>query len=207
MAKKNYREIQLEYRRRSAFSSTSAGKRWGDLKPEPVPDILERLSMPIAGGCWKWLGQHDRKGYAKIMYRTRPGKRLTRKTATVAWELANAMEVPIGLEISHTCSNEWCVNPDHLVAETHSENIRRRKPWRVVLNCKHCGQPKVWVKNANAPYGREWACPPCRTERAAQWRKKTNYSYSEYRERNKDRINAQRRARRNRARLEGRKVT
>lgn len=34
--------------------------------------------------------------------------------------------IPEGLEIDHVCRNKQCVNPLHLEAVTHNENIRRR---------------------------------------------------------------------------------
>ena len=34
--------------------------------------------------------------------------------------------IPAGLEIDHLCKNKLCINPDHLEAVTHAENMRRR---------------------------------------------------------------------------------
>ena len=35
-------------------------------------------------------------------------------------------KVPDGKEIDHACSNKWCLNPNHLIAVTHSENQSNR---------------------------------------------------------------------------------
>jgi len=34
-------------------------------------------------------------------------------------------EIPQGLELDHLCKAKSCVNPDHLEAVTHKENMRR----------------------------------------------------------------------------------
>jgi len=139
---------------------------------ESVAEMLERLSIAEPNsGCHLWLGKVGAHGYAYCAYRL-DGKRFHRKAATVAYELAKG-RVPPGLEISHTCANVLCVNPDHLLAETHSENIRRRPRYRFVLNCPHCGEPKEFVtsRSKKGEEG-EWVCRPCRARRAAEWRAK-----------------------------------
>lgn len=164
---------------------------------ETIAQVMERLSGPISeSGCIPWLGKIGTGGYAYVLYREGQ-KRLTRKAATVALELAGRPR-PEGLEVSHTCANPACVNPEHLLWETHGENLARRewspKGQRYVIDCKHCGQPKEQVISGDRM---EWICKPCRAKRAEKWREQTGYDFNKYRAENKDRINAQRRARRN----------
>lgn len=129
--------------------------------PEPVAEIMERLSMPIPEcGCYAWLGKHGTGGYPYVNYRIGPQQRLTRKAATVALELSGSPR-PKGLEAGHTCLMEWCVNPDHLRWITHSQNLSERKPFsRFKGNvCKrgHLLPPKS-ERNKNG------ACPICYRE-------------------------------------------
>jgi hypothetical protein len=122
-------------------------------------ETLDRLSMPITEcGCHAWLGKIGTGGYAYMSYYTTPGKRVHRKAATVAWELANARERPEGLEIDHIaqCRMPWCVNPDHLRLATRSENSLNRAPYRYIENCVHCGEPKKFYADWVKP---EWRCP------------------------------------------------
>ena len=109
------------------------------MAPPKVPlDVrFEKWTRKTETGCWEWLGKRDRKGYAHIKHDGRD-----RKAATVAYEWKNG-PVPKGLEVSHTCPHGGlfarCVNPDHLVAETHGENLRRRR--RYVRKMAKCGHP------------------------------------------------------------------
>jgi hypothetical protein len=129
---------------------------------------LARLSVPIPEcGCWAWLGKIGVHGYADMSYRIGPQKRVTRRAAKVAWELDNATEFPTHLELDHICHSRWCVNPDHLRAVTHSENIRSRRPFK---------QTRDFCKNghllANAPRASNGACLICTRQREKEWRVK-----------------------------------
>lgn len=124
-------------------------------EPEPVAEIMERLSVPIPEcGCHAWLGKIGTGGYAYVVYRE-DGKRLTRKAATVAFELAGKPR-PDDLEVDHWCRARWCVNPDHMRYATRSENSLNRAPYRWVHNCPHCGKAKVYKAEWSKP---GWYCP------------------------------------------------
>jgi hypothetical protein len=165
------------------------------MAPPKVPlDVrFEKWTRKTETGCWEWLGKRDRKGYAHIKHDGRD-----RKAATVAYEWKNG-PVPKGLEISHTCPHGGlfarCVNPDHLVAETHSANLKRRRPFsRFRGNLCKRGHPLPPMEKRN----KNGSCPECFAEYQAKWKTENPGYNAAYREANKDRINAQRRLRRSR---------
>jgi hypothetical protein len=73
-------------------------------------------------GCWLWTAYVNERGYAK--YRISPR---SVRAHRVAYEALVGV-VPDGLELDHRCHVRHCVNPEHLRAVTHSQNLSNRLP-------------------------------------------------------------------------------
>lgn len=70
--------------------------------------------------CWVWIAAMNGVGYGQF----RRGKRHGAMAHRFSYEWAKGT-IPDGFDVDHLCRNPSCVNPDHLEAVTHRENILR----------------------------------------------------------------------------------
>lgn len=87
----------------------------------PLQERLLKYSQPDAAtGCRLWTGKLTKGGYGRLWYEGRP---------QIAHRLAYAAargEIGSQLLLSHTCGRLECINPDHLIRVTRSENSKAR---------------------------------------------------------------------------------
>src|SRR3990167_6627220 len=103
---------------------------------------MARLSQPLTKrfwkkvhktpSCWIWTGRttiRDRKRPNASRYTYGVFDLSWRPTrATVAHRVAYSFtkgSIPNGMQLDHLCRNTLCVNPEHLEAVTHKENLLR----------------------------------------------------------------------------------
>lgn len=99
-------------------------------KGTPLADRIQFHSIVDEHGCWIWQRKLDISGYARLTITADDGSQRSTPAHRASYE-AFVGPIPDGLTIDHLCRVTRCVNPAHLEAVTHAENVRRGLGWKV----------------------------------------------------------------------------
>ena len=139
-------------------------------KPRPVRPAVERFwdHVEKTTECWLWTGK-TADGYGQFG--------LGRRIQGLIYAHRFAYEqrhgpIPEGLELDHLCRVRHCVNPAHLEAVTHRENILRGEGHNAVIHrAGQCGSGHSYTpENGYRSQNGKWQCRTCNTIRARRYR-------------------------------------
>lgn len=135
---------------------------------------------PLAGPCWLWTGSLNDRGYA--VFRLSPNRLVY--AHIWAWEQANGLTAPPGMQIDHICHDytrctsasaclhRHCVNPAHLRCVTAAENnLRSGSPPAINARKTACdsGHPLSGDNLYLHPQRGTRHCRECQRIRAREW--------------------------------------
>jgi hypothetical protein len=127
------------------------GRFWSKVQPVPVT------------GCWLWTAADNGKGYGifKAGLSSAPRSGLVYVHRLAFERLVS--RIPPGVEIDHLCRVRECVNPCHLEAVTHRENVLRgTSPVAAQVLQTHCKRGHEFTNENTYWQGRKRSCRICR---------------------------------------------
>lgn len=138
------------------------------LTGQDLLDLEKRFQKKIdkVNGCWLWLATINNSGYGQFSV---DGKLYL--AHRVSYELYKG-PIPGELVVDHLCSVRHCVNPDHLEAISHLENVRRGNGDYLKYKT-HCKKGHEFsTENTYICKNGKRHCRTCSRERMAERRKK-----------------------------------
>ena len=127
--------------------------------PRPSLEMKFWKHVQTTEGCWNWMGT-KRSGYGRLSV---AGRWIA--AHRLSYQLLKG-EIPSDKELDHLCHNPSCVNPEHLEAVTHGENlIRGNTINRKNAQKTHCPRGHLLAGKNLLPSKEGWRqCRTCHNE-------------------------------------------
>ena len=128
-------------------------------KPNTIEDFWTRVKCLGPNECWLWTGESSTDSYGRFKMNMK-----YKSAHRFSYEEIIG-QIPDELEIDHLCRNRTCVNPMHLEAVAHHENIKRGETGIYSRSKTHCPKDHEYTYTNTRIYGgRRW-CRACNNER------------------------------------------
>lgn len=122
---------------------------------------MQYVALDDPAACWRWRGELNNKGYARIAVGVRNREQFSGKRRILVHRFFYEDmfgSVPEGLELDHLCRTRNCVNPWHLEPVTHLENSLRGTVGEYLRKRTHC---KFGHELERKSYSRQRVCVTC----------------------------------------------
>ena len=107
-------------------------KRTTDIMLTWPSRFVAKVSVDRKTGCWIWTGathspaRYPERKYGEFNLGRVNGKSRVINTHRFAYESVHGPLLNLRLDVDHKCRNSLCVNPWHLRAITHQDNLKLR---------------------------------------------------------------------------------
>lgn len=122
--------------------------------------FFSHVTRVLPSDCWIWTGSRAGRN---LTYGSYAGKGSAHRASYRIF----VGPVPDGHDVDHLCGVHLCVNPAHLEAVTHEENMRRR--FSKMTHCKNGHEFTPENLYENAP---QRACKTCKRAAASRQRQR-----------------------------------
>jgi len=133
--------------------------------------FMAKVNKDAPGGCWRWTAGSKNQRYGMFYeVATRAGAKQV-LAHRFSYEVFVG-PIPEGTEIDHLCRNTKCINPEHLEAVSHRENVHRgTSPMADNAKKTHCRNGHPYDDEHTYLYKGKRQCRPCRNAYSMKYMK------------------------------------